>query len=36
MRRREASINDAPMDVSERRLFGPRTEAEQGADFPLQ
>ena len=36
MRRREASINDAPMDVSERRIFGPRTEAEQGADFPLQ
>jgi nuclear transport factor 2 (NTF2) superfamily protein len=36
MRRREASINDAPMDVSERRIFGARTEAEQGADFPLQ
>jgi hypothetical protein len=36
MRRREASINDAPMDLSERRIFGPRTEAEQGADFPLQ
>jgi nuclear transport factor 2 (NTF2) superfamily protein len=35
MRRREASINDAPIDVSERRIFGPRTEAEQGADFPL-
>jgi uncharacterized protein (TIGR02246 family) len=35
MRRREASINDAPIDVSERRIFGPRTEAEQGDDFPL-
>ena len=36
MRRREASINDAPMDVSERRLFGPRNEAGQGVDLPLQ
>ena len=35
MRRREASINDTPIDVSERRIFGPRSKAEQGADFPL-
>jgi hypothetical protein len=35
MSRREASINDRPIDASERRIFGPRPEAEQGADFPL-
>ncbi|MGH9043970.1 MAG: DUF1348 family protein [Acidimicrobiales bacterium] len=28
MRRREASINDVAIDVSERRIFGSRTEAE--------
>ncbi|MGP3916859.1 nuclear transport factor 2 family protein [Nonomuraea sp. 10N515B] len=31
MRRREASINDVPIDESERRIFGPR----QGTEGPL-
>jgi uncharacterized protein len=35
MSRREASINDRPIDASERRIFGPRPEAERGTDFPL-
>jgi nuclear transport factor 2 (NTF2) superfamily protein len=36
MRRREASINDVPIDESERRIFGPRPEDERGQDIPLQ
>ena len=36
MRRREASINDVPIDESERRIFGPRPESERGASFPLR
>ncbi|GHJ40567.1 nuclear transport factor 2 family protein [Streptomyces sp. TS71-3] len=36
MRRREASINDLRIDESERRIFGPRPEAEHGVPFPLQ
>ena len=36
MRRREASINDVPIDESERRIFGPRPEDEHGVEFPLQ
>ena len=36
MRRREASINDVPINESERRIFGARTEAEQGDGFPLR
>jgi nuclear transport factor 2 (NTF2) superfamily protein len=36
MARREASINDVGIDESERRYFGPRPEAEQGQDIPLQ
>ncbi len=36
MRRREASINDMPIDASERRIFGPRPEAERGQTFPLR
>jgi nuclear transport factor 2 (NTF2) superfamily protein len=36
MRRREASINDLAIDESERRYFGPRTDAERGRDIPLQ
>ena len=38
MRRREASINDVPIDESERRYFGPRPDDERGAgyDIPLQ
>jgi nuclear transport factor 2 (NTF2) superfamily protein len=35
MRRREASINDLPIQESERRIFGPRPESEQGVDIPL-
>jgi nuclear transport factor 2 (NTF2) superfamily protein len=35
MRRREASINDRPIQESERRIFGPRPEAEIGADFDI-
>lgn len=30
MRRREACINDVPIDESERRIFGPRPAADQG------
>jgi nuclear transport factor 2 (NTF2) superfamily protein len=38
MRRREASINDVPIEESQRRLFGPRPEGERGEghDIPLQ
>jgi uncharacterized protein len=35
MARREASINDVPIDESERRHFGPRSASEHGQDFPL-
>ena len=35
MRRREASINDVPIEESERRIFGPRPESERGRTFPL-
>jgi uncharacterized protein len=35
MRRREASINDVRIDASERRILGPRPEAEHGAPIPL-
>jgi nuclear transport factor 2 (NTF2) superfamily protein len=35
MRRREASINDVAIDESERRILGPRPEAERGASLPL-
>ena len=35
MRRREASINDVAIDESERRILGPRPEAERGAALPL-
>jgi uncharacterized protein len=35
MYRREASINDVPIEESERRHFGPRPPEEHGADFPL-
>ncbi|MGH2862871.1 MAG: nuclear transport factor 2 family protein [Solirubrobacteraceae bacterium] len=34
MARREASINDRAIAGEERRLRGPRTKAEHGADFP--
>lgn len=36
MRRREASINDLRIEESERRIFGPRPEAERGVLIPLQ
>ena len=36
MRRREASINDVPIDVSERRILGPRPEGERGARLALR
>ncbi len=35
MRRREASINDVPIDEQERRIFGPRPDAERGIEFPI-
>ena len=35
MERREASINDVPIDASARRIFGPRPESERGDSFPL-
>jgi nuclear transport factor 2 (NTF2) superfamily protein len=36
MARRESSINDVPIDESERRIFGPRPESERGQTFPLR
>jgi uncharacterized protein len=36
MRRREASINDVPIDESERRIFGARSSDEHGTEIPLQ
>ncbi len=36
MRRREASINDVPIEESERRILGPRAEEERGQDIPLR
>jgi nuclear transport factor 2 (NTF2) superfamily protein len=36
MRRREASINDMPIAEGERRIFGPRSEAERGVELPLE
>ena len=36
MRRREASIDDVPIEESERRIVGPRPEHERGEDLPLQ
>jgi uncharacterized protein len=36
MERREASINDVPIEESERRIFGPRPESERGAGLPLR
>jgi uncharacterized protein len=35
MRRREASINDVPIDEADRRIFGPRSESERRAHLPL-
>lgn len=36
MTRREASINDVPIEETERRILGPRPEAERGRTFPLR
>jgi uncharacterized protein len=36
MARREASINDVPIEESDRRIFGPRPESEHGLEFPLR
>ncbi|MGV0554528.1 DUF1348 domain-containing protein, partial [Mycobacterium kansasii] len=33
--RREASINDVPIDESQRRIFGPRPSSEHAHDIPL-
>ena len=35
MRRREASINDVPIAETDRRIFGPRPESEQGVLLPV-
>ncbi|MDD4866146.1 MAG: nuclear transport factor 2 family protein [Mycobacterium sp.] len=35
MARREASIDDVPIDEAERRYFGPRPASERGQDIPL-
>ncbi|MFE1755797.1 nuclear transport factor 2 family protein [Streptomyces anandii] len=36
MTRREASINDVPIEEGERRIHGPRPESERGRTFPLR
>ncbi|MET7987945.1 MULTISPECIES: nuclear transport factor 2 family protein [unclassified Streptomyces] len=36
MARREASINDVPIEETERRILGPRPEPGHGRTFPLQ
>jgi nuclear transport factor 2 (NTF2) superfamily protein len=36
MRRREASINDVPIEEAQRRIFGTRSESERGAPLDLR
>ncbi len=36
MSRREASINDVPIEEAERRLHGPRSDRESGEEVPLR
>jgi nuclear transport factor 2 (NTF2) superfamily protein len=36
MRRREASINDVPIDEADRRIFGPRAADEHGREFSIE
>ena len=36
MVRREASINDVAIQESDRRIFGPRSDDERGAEFALR
>jgi uncharacterized protein len=35
MARREASINDVPIARSDRRIHGPRPDAERGLPLPV-
>ncbi len=35
MSRREASIDDVAIEEGERRIFGPRADAERGVEIPL-
>ena len=35
MRRREASINDVPIDEADRRIFGPRSADEHDQELPI-
>ena len=35
MRRREASINDVPIDEADRRIFGPRSADEHRQELPI-
>jgi nuclear transport factor 2 (NTF2) superfamily protein len=35
MRRREASINDRPIDEADRRIFGARPKSEHGLELPI-
>ncbi|MEU3788608.1 nuclear transport factor 2 family protein [Streptomyces fructofermentans] len=36
MTRREASIDDVPIEEADRRICGPRPESERGRSFPLR
>ena len=36
MRRREASINDVPIEAPQRRIFGPRPASEHRMELPIQ
>jgi nuclear transport factor 2 (NTF2) superfamily protein len=36
MRRREASINDVPIEASQRWIFGSRPPADRGTEFPIK
>jgi nuclear transport factor 2 (NTF2) superfamily protein len=36
MARREASINDVPIEENDRRIFGPRPESERGVTIPIR
>ena len=36
MERREASINDVPIEETDRRIFGPRPAPDRGRELPLR
>jgi nuclear transport factor 2 (NTF2) superfamily protein len=36
MARREASINDVPIEENDRRILGPRPESERGVTIPIR